>query len=415
MLLYLDTNAYISAKYQFSQKNLAKLKDMTSKGEVILLCSSLTKGEVQKHIREDVKKAVMDHNRRVGKDMIPLTALGKYSIIEIPEKEAIDTVLDAFDDFLEEAEYISLNTIDTEELVKDYFEQRPPFEAKKPCEFKDAIVIKAIKAFQKLKGEKICIVSSDEGFRKAFEGEGEFIAVKYLTNAFQLHYHNKDIIEAAENFIISDEVNRILLNYFSKYEVDRGNYCEWELNDKEIIELESTLLYAEQTENGYLMHLSVDVYLDVDITHRDEDTSFYDRGERRYLIENYLRWNESHRVTTEISMECNTKKEEESLKFEKISVVKELKNLVFYLDEDTMISYAELESDCREESGIIHCSECGRVLGLSADYFDYKDNPLCDKCIYTNDNGEYCPKCGKKYPFGSMLGGFCEGCSEEFD
>ena len=252
MLLYLDTNAYIASRYRFSVGNLAKLKELILLGEVVLLYSSATKGEVEEHIRKDVKAAITGYNRTVRKEMLSLTALEKYSMSEISEDEAINDVLGAFDDFLglEGVKCISLNPINAEELMEDYFEQRPPFETKKPYEFKDAIVIKAIKAFQKSQDEKIYVVSDDEGFRKAFDGNDGIVAVKYLTNAFSIHYNNKEYIKFVESAIADGELDSFLSDYFGNYEVDRSYYGEWELNDKEIIELETYLLYAEPNKKG---------------------------------------------------------------------------------------------------------------------------------------------------------------------
>lgn len=418
MLLYLDTNAYIASKYRFSDGNLAKLKELILQGEIVLLYSSATKGEVEEHIRRDVKAAVSGYNRTVRKDMLSLTALEKYSMPEISEEEAIDAVLSEFNNLLglEGVQCISLNPLDAEELMADYFGQKPPFETKKPYEFKDAIVIKAIKTYQKSKDEKIYVVSDDEGFRKAFDDDEEIVAVQYLTNAFSLHYHNKEYVEFAENAIDEGELNSFLLDYFGDFDVDRGYYGEWELNDKDIVELETYLLFAELIENGCIMHLLVEIYVEADITHRDEDTSFYDREEGRYLIEEYVRWNEHHRVTIEISVECGLIKDEDGhLCFDGISVVKEPKHRVLDLDEETLTGWDEIDSDYREEPDILYCSECGKVLGYRADYFDYRGNPLCDKCMQTNSKGDVCPGCGLKYPSELMINGFCENCAEEHD
>lgn len=53
--------------------------------------------------------------------------------------------------------------------MEDYYHMNPPFEPKKPKEFKDAIMIKALKNYQKYIGEEIHILSDDEGFRTSFK------------------------------------------------------------------------------------------------------------------------------------------------------------------------------------------------------------------------------------------------------
>lgn len=47
------------------------------------------------------------------------------------------------------AESFLLQEIDMEEIMQDYFEKKAPFETQKPNEFKDAIMIKALKNYQK--------------------------------------------------------------------------------------------------------------------------------------------------------------------------------------------------------------------------------------------------------------------------
>lgn len=59
------------------------------------------------------------------------------------------------------------------------------------------------------------------------------------------------------------------------------------------------------------------------------------------------------------------------------------------------------------------CVECNIEVG---EYLNYNNDPICDKCMVSNSNGEICPKCGKKFPLEYMGGqGFCLRCEEKYD
>ena len=64
---------------------------------------------------------------------------------------------------------ISVNGINVEAIMADYFGQKLPFEAKKPEEFKDAIAVASIiQEMDNLSEEELYVViSNDTGFREA--------------------------------------------------------------------------------------------------------------------------------------------------------------------------------------------------------------------------------------------------------
>ena len=49
--------------------------------------------------------------------------------------------------------------------------------------------------------------------------------------------------------------------------------------------------------------MDVVLYLNAEITHRDEDSSFYYKKEQRYLVENHLTWLEHHKLKFEVLCE----------------------------------------------------------------------------------------------------------------
>lgn len=150
MLVFLDTNIYIATKYIFDRQKFATLRMLMSRGKVGVLYTSVTEGEALQHIKEDIGDAVRAYNRALKKDAVFLLEHDGFGISKIDLEEAVSEVEVKFKEFLglSSVHLLSLNPIDAEALMKDYFEQKPPFETKKPEEFKDAITINALKQFR---------------------------------------------------------------------------------------------------------------------------------------------------------------------------------------------------------------------------------------------------------------------------
>lgn len=63
MIVYLDTNAYIGANYIFDTDNMGILKKLIEAGNVTLLYTSATVGEVEQHLKKDISAAIQNRGR----------------------------------------------------------------------------------------------------------------------------------------------------------------------------------------------------------------------------------------------------------------------------------------------------------------------------------------------------------------
>lgn len=421
MIVFLDTNVFIAVKYRFTDGYFCSLRSLIASGDIQVIYTSATRGEVEHHIREDIKTEVEQYNRMLRKGLPHLMPLSNGALTEINVEEITQNAIANLDEFLSLAgvSQISLNPLDAEQLMKDYFQGKPPFESKKPYEFKDAIMINAVKKYQKDVGEQIVIVSKDEGFRKAFEGDENFIAVEYLSNALRIYSEKKEDSDI-ETFLIglveNDDFNELIQGHLSEFDISRGDYGEWECDDHQIDVDETTLTYIERADQKYLVHLSLALTIKADITHRDEDTSYYDREERQYLVENFVKWREKHQLEMDIVISCSVEKDADSeYVLGESDIVDDSTFKTLDLDEDTLVDWDELQTEHREEPDLVYCSECGRVIGYTADYTDYDDNPICENCMVSNSAGDICPACGRKVPHELMINGFCIDCEDEHD
>lgn len=423
MIVYLDTNVYISANYIFDRAYFGTLKKLLAAGKISMLYTSATIGEIKQHIKDDLSTAVKNYNRVLRKDMPVIVGDAVFNLKNLDENKVVDSVIAKLDEFidLEGVKQISLNPLDAEKLICDYFNLIPPFESKKPNEFKDAIMINAIKQFQVDTKKQICIVSNDKGFIKSFVGDSNFVTFKYLSEFLKYHNQSEEELAFISEFISGKiekgDFNDIIECYLSDFDIDRGYYGEWHCESSKIDEISCELLYIEEIDGKYVANISTNVEMSIDITYRDEETSYYDKEEDTYLIEYFINAIETHRIIITIAMVFDIKKIEEELSLEDFYVFEDGRLKYINLDQDTMIGSEEIENTLHEESDLEYCNECGTLLGRTQDgaYIDYFGNPLCFNCAISNSNGDICPMCGRKIPHEYMMSGFCKDCELEVD
>lgn len=420
MIVYLDTNVYIGAKYMFDREKFATLQSRIKEGKITVLYTNATIGEVLKNLKENIEAGVLSYNRLLRNDLACLCGDEKEDLHSLDPEKVITQIKDKLDVFLglDGVKCISLNPLDAEQLMGDYFHSVAPFEKKKPYEFKDAIMVNAVKQYQKECGEEICIVSSDSGFRSAFSGNSNFETFEFLGQFFK-HYQHKQEELAALEVKISEAIERgdydeIFKDYCSDLDVDRGTYSEWECEDKSIDEIHCSLSYIEECAGSIYATVDIELYLTADINYRDEDNSYYDHEDDQYLIENFITAIEKHCVLLDIRIECLFIKDDEgNQSLEDVKIVPAKRLMTLDIDDDTMFDYEEVSNTFEESEDVEYCSECKKIIGRYTDvmYFDYQGNSLCNDCAVSNSSGEICPTCGLKFPSELMVSGFCCNCA----
>lgn len=189
--VFMDTNIYDGAGYSFSSDLFNKLKRYAKDGILELQINSVVKGEVNKHISTNVKKAAKDVKKAFGdRSLAGIRKIKDYSDIYDRINPAIfvqDTITE-FEHLLADCkvEEITLNNIDIESIISSYFKPCLPFENGKKDEFPDAIILcSIIQEIERLAGGKdfllykasdgseqemiYCIISDDKGFKAGLE------------------------------------------------------------------------------------------------------------------------------------------------------------------------------------------------------------------------------------------------------
>lgn len=438
MYVFLDTNIYIGASFSFGNPHLKKLSELVSDGEINLLSCSTCKGEVEKHIKSDLKKAIKDLNKVLKmKEFASLRNeyLYKERLTKMEEDSTIEFVINNFRDFLfkNNATMFSLEGVSIEEIMQDYFEQKAPFEMKKPNEFKDAIMIKALKLYQSKLGEDIVVISADNGFRHAFAGNNNFIAFEKITDFLQYRQRADDVQMAFEKYFYNnsqfEDIQEALADLAknSNYSFDERE--EFEILDIQIDDIKYEFNYAEVKEFGSAKAY-LTVYFSVKTWNKylDLENSYYDKEDNEYIIRSYIKSEEVHQFESEVILDFNYEEEgagEEKYHLAFGGINADMYNLLIDLSEDTLIDCINEINMMSErdmewfDANVVKCSECEKVLGFddTGNCHDYNGDPLCYECAVTNEKGFICPICGFKNTYDRMgnSGDRCIRCDDESD
>lgn len=419
MIVFIDTNIYIKERYTFNTIKMTALQDLINNGKIILLYTKITEGEVTKHLKEEVTGAVEKYNSIVVKNLSILTRQGICEIDELDVEDSVTKAMQKLTDFLNlnGIKEIPLNPLDADKLLDDYFSQRPPFEKNKPNEFKDAIMINAIKNYQKKIKKTICIVSRDEGFRRAFLGNKDFIVFEELEDFLKYNKDAEDkITKCVEEAVEYGKFNEMFKNYLvNNYDLNIDNYQEWDCEEMNITDICCELLYIEEREGRTYASISCEVEILIDITYRDEDMSYYDKEERRYLFEKYIHAVEKHKANIDLKVLCDIEKiDDKDILLQNFEIVEANHQIrLIYLDDNTRISSEELDAETDSELNLEHCSQCNKILYDDDDlYQDYEGRTLCADCMKSDKYGCICPKCGRKIPPEYMISDYCKDCAQ---
>ena len=174
--VFIDTSIFIRNKFTFHAGPLSSLQKYCRKGFCTLFTNSIIMREVEKHISADVGKLATQAKNAIKKKPELVNAISEQECVAIVEKlmAAPEKLLAQFTAFMDDAVLLSIDNLSLASVFDDYFKSVPPFEQKeaKKAEFPDAVAIMSIKHYlQDESNAVMCVVSDDEGWKAAFQGQ----------------------------------------------------------------------------------------------------------------------------------------------------------------------------------------------------------------------------------------------------
>lgn len=422
--VFLDTNIYEESNFSFQNGKFTKLKELTESESVILLYNEVVYREVRQHIAEYVKAAAGEYNAAIkNRGFAPFRNNKNWEkqLTLLDEKKLINEQWQAWDDYLEDCHAIKIptNNVDVDIILDKYFKRQLPFEDKKQNEFKDAVTIESIrKYFEILRdnefAESIYVAAADKGFRRSFRDDKEIVAFDslnkflnyviihtiYLAEAVNRQMENDVIDEFIKDNIV-DEVyaaNCDIDDCYDKFDIISVEYIGYKVGYINIVEDS----FAEAT-------LEITTKICVEYTERDEENSYYDKEDGRYLFEEFVQVQETHEVSFEANLDVYIDNFNEEAIKQKLN---DTKQLLQEYDEELLVITCEPDIISIPKGTIIAMNGWTllekEIISQTVDDNWAEEEWAGDKPYTT------CPACGKPISHQNDGGnGFCADCAWE--
>lgn len=421
--VFLDTNIYEESNFSFENGKFTKLNELVKAGNVILLYNEVIYREVRQHIENNIKEAVGEYNAAVkNKGFAPFRNSKDWGghLLLLDEQKLVEQQWRAWDDYLKDCGAIKIPTkgVDVDAILDNYFKRILPFENKKPNEFKDAISIESIREqFEIIKenefAEELFVVAADKGVRKSFRNDRGIVALDNLNKFINYVILHTEYLAVAINskiedgefddFIQKNVIDEVYLancdieNCYDDFDIDYVEYVSHKVG------------YIDISDEQAEVTLEISAKICVDYMERDEDNSFYDREEGRYLWEEFSEYQEWHEVSFEATMILNIDELDEKAIKEKVNTCNEL---LEELDETIIKINVEPENIFIPRETIISMDDWTLIerkeIRSTVNDWEEEEEYIGDKPYTT------CPACGKPISFENDGGnGFCINCAPD--
>lgn len=399
--VFVDTQVFIKESYDFSTKGkFALLEKQISSGKAHLLTSEIVKGEVERHIKEDVCKGLEKLQSTLSDRRLAIFREGSYSAIfgEIDISAMTESALKTFNDYLTKtgAIFLDIDDVDLRSVVTDYFSAKPPFgEGHKKSEFPDAFNISMLQEYSTQCG-KIYVVSNDGDFSNA-ENVCCFKTLNELLDAI----NSQDKISSQiKNYLTSEnvlkhiysQVEDDLLDVGSELDVDgtdtdrKGVSSGYEYDEIELLSVshqkltELEVVDIDYIDNTITIMTNCKLKLEFSCSFFDEENSMWDSEDKEYAHACHGTMHEFHNALIPVEIRVAFDKDNESISFDvdEIIVDTNIKFDQYTLQKDgrnrTDNPYSYWEDD--EDSFENYCPDCGCGMTFEND----GGNGFCIKC-----------------------------------
>lgn len=439
--VFLDTNIYDGANYSFHNFAFEKIRKYAIAGKLSLVINSVIEGEVRSHIKRDVKKAAKGLNEMITQRVLAgfRNLEGFSPLLEKKDPKEWVSVCDSeFSQLLMDckAVHISVNGIDVESILADYFAQKYPFEAQKPEEFKDAIAVSALlsdihKTLKETSRNetsntdnlKYCVISNDKGFREAVKNglsnvEVEDVIVFESLNRFieymvqmdrQAKFLKAYLLSEYGRGEMEETVRQAIQNAVINIELEGLGYVdEQDIVDIDDIEFTPYILGGYEEDGvASVAKLALDASCTVKVWYKytDEVNSFWDKEDNAYLWKTEVEMEGNYLVRIEIvfSLDINdcrvpdewNEEDEKDFDYDEYSV--RFNDYIdvpssIDLDEDNLIEEEVIEKtdpfeeEYDDDGDVVRntaydiCPDCGSPIGLQND----GGNGFCINCAHNH-------------------------------
>lgn len=190
--VFLDTEVFDRLNHDYTHRDLCTLNSLAEDGQVRVILTTVTRGEVLAHVNQRLADALHDTKKAVDRHRIlKTTPTLNFAFLESGEvlKKVQEERARAFAAFCRDSLATILNTkaVNPEDVFRDYFNGQPPFglERKKP-EFPDAFVAGALRKWCEKEDQELYAVSADSDWKAICAGDKRLIYIPSLAAFLEL-------------------------------------------------------------------------------------------------------------------------------------------------------------------------------------------------------------------------------------
>jgi hypothetical protein len=284
--VFVDTCVHVGARFAYADGDFARLAVLAEHGMAKVFETPIDREEIRGKIREQAKtiRASLRRFQKEGRALAASTepsmaALARRTTIEEVEK----TLRDGHERFGAQGRVVSvpIHAAGTLRIFDDYFAERAPFgRGEKKSEFPDAFIAAALAEWCSKNGERMYVVSNDQGLREAAASTESLIPLASLDRFLDLvvtKEHGAAVVAIhkwlREN---QDSVARRITEAFENL----GFYLDDVDGDVEDVVTEDVHLgeplIVEVDKEAAVAELPCDIVFECDISYWDPDTATYD-------------------------------------------------------------------------------------------------------------------------------------------
>ncbi len=170
--IFLDTQVFEAASFNFKTTTLASLEEQVEKGTVRLILTDITVLEVKARIEKTVLAQLEGFKKfkRNARVLRSSTLPEVKAALDLDDKSVIADLQQQFDGFIQrtKAEIIDTSALPAGPVFEKYFATKPPFgTGDKKSEFPDAFAVNGLVEWTKNNAELLYVISGDKPFRDA--------------------------------------------------------------------------------------------------------------------------------------------------------------------------------------------------------------------------------------------------------
>ena len=301
-----DTNIFEKENYNLENGILATFEQFATLEGIDFILSEIVYNEIICHMEKNTLSALSNYIKSLNNsyfykldDSVTLDKIKDIKAVNVQ-----NVVKDRIDEYQRKTnfELIPIDGVDAKEVVKAYFEKKPPFSEKKKEEFPDAFALQSLENWAKRNEKKILVVSKDKDWQLFCEKSSYLDCYTDIISSLAELYKNKTVIkDILWNIIISknsnitsklyDKIVEESLNIsfnvdiISSFDVEE-EFFSYELESYELSKDKNSFHIINNNNNIYTLSIGIKL-----VFHIEGEYTFYwedDEGHRGAITSDYL-------------------------------------------------------------------------------------------------------------------------------